>query len=329
MDLSALHPTASTTWHICWQAAMGRDLLADPPTVARMRARLLQAHRQRGRELFFYLLTPSEIHLLSALPEGESPRDIAWEVANVIARWVRRAHGERGPVFAGRYLAHRVDGIEALRDDVRFLTWRPVALGLCRTASHYSHSAFRATVGLSAKDGFDVLPLWGLFGASKHEARVQIRMRLSRRPSAIEVREWELNHSLTRAAGACGPWGNTSCDVKGAAAALVAASGSAGIDGALRLLEHWVAVRLGLHDGKPVSTRRGAMGARARALVASLAVACDLCSAVFVARHFGRAKATLSEQMSACGARPADRTILSLPMDQIVQEAVALAGPIQ
>lgn len=325
MDLVALHQAPPTTWHICWRAAMGRNLLADPPTIARIRSRLLQAHRRPGRQLFFYLLTPSEIHLLSALPEGESARDIAWEVANVIARWIRGVHGERGPVFAGRYLAHRIGDVGALREEVRFLTWRPVALGLCRTASHYSHSAFRATVGLSAKDGFDVLPLWSLFGASKHEARAQIRARLSRRPSMTEVRAWELNHSLTLAHDIGGSSMTTSRGVQGAAALLVAASASKGIEGALELLECWVAAKTGLGDGQRLSTRCGVAGARGRALVASLAVQCRLCSAASVARHFKRAKATLSEQMSACKARAADRAILSIPMDQIVAEAIALA----
>ena len=53
-----------------------------------------------------------------------------------------------------------------------------------------------------------------------------------------------------------------------------------------------------------------------------------LCAGEFphwkVLRHFRRAKSTLSEQMAACRARPADREILRTPAQRIIEEAVAL-----
>ena len=52
------------TWHICWQAAIGRDLLVNPSLIERIRWRLIQAHHRPGRALVDYLLTPSEIHVL-------------------------------------------------------------------------------------------------------------------------------------------------------------------------------------------------------------------------------------------------------------------------
>jgi len=58
--------------------------------------------------------------------------------------------------------------------------------------------------------------------------------------------------------------------------------------------------------------------------VACLVVDCRLCSAASVARHFRRAKATLSEQMAACRRRPADQAILRVPMQRIIEEASAL-----
>src|SRR5688572_27730672 len=51
-----------TTWHICWQAALGRDLLVDAAMADRIRWRLIQAHDKPGRALVDYLLVPSEIH---------------------------------------------------------------------------------------------------------------------------------------------------------------------------------------------------------------------------------------------------------------------------
>lgn len=110
------------------------------------------------------------------------------------------------------------------------------------------------------------------------------------------------------------------------AAAFVAAGGSEGIDGAIKLLERWVASRLGLREGQCLVKLGGSQGARARALVAGLAVQADLCSAAFVARHFGRAKATLCEQMAASRRRAEDRRLLATPMLEVLSESVRLRG---
>ena len=70
-----------------------------------------------------------------------------------------------------------------------------------------------------------------------------------------------------------------------------------------------------------------AQSARARALVVCLAVDMDLCSAASVARHFGRAKATLSEQMAECRRRAQDRLILAIPLPRVAEEAASLSMP--
>ncbi len=108
------------------------------------------------------------------------------------------------------------------------------------------------------------------------------------------------------------------------AAALVAASRPQAVDGALTLLERWVLVKLDLRGARGLAALPSPEGARGRALVASLAVRLDLCSAASVARHFRRAKATLSERMAACRVEPENRAILGLPLARIVEEAIAL-----
>jgi hypothetical protein len=315
----------STTWHICWQAAMGRDLLADPSVIDRIRERLLDAHRRQGRILLDYLLTPTEIHLLSRLPPGESPGAIARAVANIVSRWVREAQGVRGPVFAGRYRAHPIESDDALRDEVRLMAWRPVAMGICRTPTHYSHSALRTILGLRRAMGFDARAVLGAFGDSVPGARTALRAWLARRPEGMETMRWELCHGLVLAVGTVGPVSHMAREVRGAAAALVAAGDPPCIDGALGLLERWVLARLGQREARGLAGLSGAVGARGRALVAILATRLGLCSAASVARHFNRAKATLSEQMAACRRRPADQAIFGTPVTRIVDEAVALA----
>jgi hypothetical protein len=324
MESSDSTSTPSVTWHIVWQAVEGRDLLASPALADRIRLRLLDAHRRPDRALLHYLLTPTEIHLLSRLPAGTSPGDVARAIGNIVARWVRQAQGVLGIVFAGRYRAYAIESDEAARNEFRMLAWRPVALRLCRAPVHYSNSALRTTLGLKRALGFDALAPLRLFGGSVPEARTALRNRIAKRPDAIELRQWELTRGMALAPGYAGTFSLMTRQVQGMAAALVAASESQGIDGALGLLERWVLLKLGCRGIDSLAALSSPAGARGRALVASLAVQLDLCSAASVARHFKRAKATLSERMAACRLQPEDQWILGMPLGRIVEEAIDL-----
>jgi hypothetical protein len=327
MENSAPTSAPSVIWHIVWQVVEGRDLLADPALIARIRARFLAAHRQPGRELVHYLLTPTEMHLLSRLPACTAPSEVARAIGNIVARWVRQAQRAPGVVFAGRYRAYAIESDAAARNELRMLAWRPVILGLCRVPTHHSSSSLRSTLALQRVDGFKV---WGplrLFQGELPEARAAFSASVSSRPSAIEIRQWELSRGMVLAPGDAGTFSNVTRPVQGLAAALVAAGQPQGIDGALLLLERWVMVKLALRDGDGLAMPHSLAGARVRALVACLAVQLDLCSAASVARHYGRAKATLSERMAACRREPEDRAILGLPLGRIVEEAIGLRHP--
>lgn len=324
METSDSAEDGQRTWHICWQAAKGRDLLADPSLAGRIRDRLIAAHEPHGRDLLHYLLMPSEIHLLSRLPASAGPGNIARAVANLVSRWVREIDRTRGPVFAGRYHAHEIETIAQLQWEVRMLAWRPVATGLCARPTYYTRSSLRTLLGLDRTKGFDARALASAFGDTVLGARMAMRAVIRGRPPAVELREWELTHGLALAVGSAAAASPLVRQVEGVAAALVAAGGADGINGALKLLERWVGSRLGLRDGQCLATLGGSRGARARALVAVLAVQCNLCSAAFVARHFQRAKATLSEQMAAARKRVEDQRILGTLMQDVLREAVEL-----
>lgn len=313
-----------TTWHLCWQAAVGRVLFSDPSHYQPVRERLIGAHRREGRVLVDYLMTPTEIHVVSQVPAGDSAGRVARAIGNVVARWVRQRQPVRSPVFAGPFRAHRIASADELRDEMRMLAWRPVLLSLCVTPSHYSQSALRIVLGMNIAQGFNANPLLYLFGQPVSHARAAIRAWLAKRPSDLEAREWELARGLAMATGDVGSSASTR-EVRGAAAAaLVAAGGPHGIAGALRLLEVWIVAKLGARGELDLQHAAGATGARGRALVACLAVDHGVCSAASVARHFDRAKSTLSEQMAACRARPADEQILRTPARRILEEALAL-----
>ena len=204
------------------------------------------------------------------------------------------------------------------------LAWRPVLLSLCATPSHYPHSALRIVLGMNIAQGFNANTLLHLFGEPVSHARAAIRSWLAKRPSELEARQWELTRGLAMATGGGGSSESTR-EVRGTtAAAFVAAGGPHGIAGALMLLEVWVVVKLGARGALDLQRAADAVGARCRALVACLAVDHGVCSAASVARHFDRAKSTLSEQMTACRARPADEQILRTPAQRIIEEALAL-----
>ena len=326
MEASGALSTPSLTWHIVWQVVEGRNLLARPELVKQIGSRLIAAHRKPGLELLYFLLTPTEIHLLSRLPVGTSPVDVARAVGNIVARWVRQAQGVPGAVLSGRYRAYEMASDEATRVELRMLAWRPVVLKLCRAPTHHAASTLRMTLGLTRAMGFDTLAPLHLFGETVPEARTALRDLVAMRPGPTAIRQWELTRGLALASGYAGTFSSMTRPVRGLAAALVAASRPPGIDAALGLLERWVVVKLHLQGVDSLATLPAATGARIRALVAALAVQLDLCPAASVARHYQRAKATLSERMAACRHQPEDRAILGVPLDRIVEEAIDLAG---
>lgn len=317
------------TWSLCWQAAVGREFFVHPSLVAQIRSRLIGAHQRSGRVLIDFVLLSTEIHAVAQIPAGDSVGGVARAFGNVVSRWVREAQPVRSPVLAGPYRAQRIESAEALRHEVRMLAWRPVVQQSCATPTHHPHGALRIALGLTPAKGFDARPLLGYFGGSVPAARAALRSWIAKRPSEQDWRAWELTRGLALATGSVGPHPSMAKGVDAAAAALIAAGGSYGIDGALALLEVWVGARI--HPGKPLDLQAAssAVAARGRALVACLAVAHRLCSAASVARYFHRAKATLSEQMTACRSRPADRLILAVPLRRILEESasVRVAGP--
>ncbi|MES2956715.1 MAG: hypothetical protein V4792_00935 [Pseudomonadota bacterium] len=325
------HETPSSVpsmWHLCWQAAVGREFFADPALYSRVRGRLIDAHKRQGRVLVDYALLPTEIHVVAEIAPGDTAGSVARAVGNIVARWVRAALPVRSPVLAGPYRARRIGSADEQRDEARMLAWRAVFHGLCTTPAHYPHAAYRIALGLTPGEGFDARPLLRVFGVSVPEARAALRAWVARRPSEQERQVWELTRGLVLATGSGGA--NRPASAKevrrAAAAALVAASGignKGGIDGALGLLEIWAAAKLGL-SAAGLHTASDVTSARGRGLVACLATTHGLCSAAAVARYFERAKATLSEQMAARRASPVDRQILATPVERIIEEATAL-----
>ena len=282
------------------------------------------AHESEGRTLVDYLLLPNEIHAVSLIAPGESVGGIARAFGNVLSRWVREEQPVRSPVLAGPYRAQELKSADALRHELRMLAWRPVMLGLCTTPTHYRRGGLRIAAGQSTGRGFNARPMLEQFGTNVPDARASMKRWMSHRPSDEERRAWELTRGLALATGSVGPRSGMARSVAAPAAALVAAGGTYDIDGALALLSRWVDAKIHAGGGLGLHSASSRTAARARGLVAGLAVQHRLCSAASVARYFQRAKATISEQMAACRARPADRVIVSTPLRRILEEATTL-----
>jgi hypothetical protein len=314
----------STIWAVCWQAAAGRDFSFHPSLFGKIRARLIDAHAIAGRELLDFLVVPTAIHIVVRIAEGDSVAGIAGSVGHVISRRVREVQPMRGPVFAERYRAEQMLSIDELRHEIRMLAWRPVVLGLCVAASHYPRGGLRTALGLTPSSGFDTRPLLDFFGRPVPVARAALRRLIKRRPSEVEWRAWEMSRGLVLATGNVGSHEAMARPVERSAALLIAAGGSYDVDGALDLLGAWISARI--HPGEPLDLHLAStpIGVRGRALVACLAVNHGLCSAASVARYFGRSKSTLSEQIAVCRSRPADRHIVSTPLQRILAEVAAL-----
>ncbi len=319
----------ATTWSLTWQANVGRDFLASRELTQRIRARLIRAHQSPRELLLYFVLLPTEIHAISRIEDGEPVESVTRAFTHVVSRWVREAQAMRGPVFAGPCHIEPIKSEAALRSEIRKLAWRPVRRTSCKIATHYPHSALRVALGAKAGDGFDAGPLRAVFGQSKADARAAIRRCIRTAPTDEEWRIWELMRGLELPVEQVGarPIKVMTKPVDILAASMIVAGGSFRIDDALRMLEEWVTAKIyPVHNANP-RKQYGTLSARGRALVACLAVDHGLCSAASVARHFGRAKSTLSEQMKACRSLSADRLILATPLSRILDEAAALRAP--
>lgn len=314
-------------WHLHWQAALGREFLVVPSLRARIRKRLIDAHRVGGRQLIDFCLIPAEIHVIGRLGRGEVPADLARSIGHVVARWVRETQPIDSPVLAGPFRAHSVESLAALLHEIRCLAWRPVELGLCKGPTLHVDGGLRIALGRRRAEGFDARPLLALFGSSVSESRLALRQWVAKRPSDEAIRAWELARGLMPPGSGAPRASPGRVEVRRAdLAALLAAAGASGIQGALQILTEWVCVRLGVSGLSDPVQGRSSQAARVHALVGHLAKVHGLCPSADVARHFARARSTLSEQMKAHGRLASDRDLVSTPLSRILAEVAEIRG---
>ncbi|MCX2861987.1 hypothetical protein OOZ63_09060 [Paucibacter sp. PLA-PC-4] len=314
------------TWSLSWQAAPGRDFLAHERTAERIRERLIAAHRQSGRQLLYYVLMPTEIHIVARIDDGDGIVGVMRSCSHILSRWVRAAHVRRGPAFAAKCRAEPLESRQALRREILMLAWRPVKLGLCKRPKRYPNAALSVVTGLKSGEGFDAKPLLSLYGELITVARAALDATLRARPSDEAWRVWELTRGLEEPAmpQSLASAAATRRAVDPMAASLIAAGGGYGVEGALSLLEAWVCAKIDASGRLDTPTCPRGLKVRARALVACMAADCRLCSSAFVARHYGCSKGTLSVQMARRRSHVSDRKLLATPLQRVLQDVAEL-----
>lgn len=322
-EVSADAP-AQRTWHLHWQAAHGQTFLPHAVMADRIRERLIAAHHKRNRVLIDFVIMPTELHLISRINATDTPGDVAGAIGNFVSRWVRELRRTRSHVMAGPFLSTRLESDDAVRREIRMLAWRPVVLGLCRGPTFHAEGGLRVALGASRPDGFDSRPLLRYFGQDTTDARPALARWVSRRPTALDSSSWELARGLVLAPHSGGPEPKGFRRVKTQeAASLVAMAGEGGVEASVGLLVEWISWRPGAAQALDLRAGQDAQSVRGRALVARLAARFGLCSSAFVARYFGRAKATLSEQVAASRRRVEDTAIVSTPVFRIIEDLSA------
>src|SRR6218665_3756399 len=183
-------------WSLSWQAAPGRNLLVHESMAEKILDRLVDAHRQPGRVLLYYVLMPTEIHVITGIESRESIVGIVRSCSHILSRWVRAAHTSRGPAFAAKCRAALLDSMQSLQSEVLMLAWRPVRSGLCVAPALYPYSALIAGADGMSGHGFDARPLLSVYGEPADVARALLDASLRAQPNDETWRCWELKRGL-------------------------------------------------------------------------------------------------------------------------------------
>jgi REP-associated tyrosine transposase len=93
-----------------------------------------------------YCLMPNHFHLVIETPEANISAGMQW-LNGSYAQWFNIRYGFSGHLFQGRFYGELVESWYHLLELVRYIVLNPVRAGLCRDASRWRWSSYRAMVG--------------------------------------------------------------------------------------------------------------------------------------------------------------------------------------
>jgi putative transposase len=130
-----------------------------------------------------YCLMPNHYHLLVETPAPNLSAGMQ-RLNGLYAQWFNHLHGFTGHVFERRFFSRPVDATYDLIELVRYIVLNPVRARLCKDASEWNWSSFRALVGDGPRAPF-LTTEWVLsqFGRSVPRGQEALRTFVSEAPA--------------------------------------------------------------------------------------------------------------------------------------------------
>jgi len=108
-------------------------------------SRLARVVRRGDLEVHCFVFLTTHFHLLIRSPRGRLSESLR-VVQNQFVRWFNRRNRRDGPLFRGRFLSRRVEGLIYRRILVRYIDQNPVSAGLVASPEAYAHGSARRYV---------------------------------------------------------------------------------------------------------------------------------------------------------------------------------------
>ncbi|MBI2914267.1 MAG: transposase [Chloroflexi bacterium] len=138
-----LHPDAYRTGH-CLSvtvAVTDRVRLLDRAEAAETALEALRGTARRyAASVFAYCLMPDHVHLLVALPDGESLVDFIRDFKQLSSFRIKRLAGKPIAVWQQRFYDHALRSPEALEDAAQYIWNNPLRAGVVSDPSDYLYS---------------------------------------------------------------------------------------------------------------------------------------------------------------------------------------------
>jgi putative transposase len=164
--------TPEAVYHVTTRGVRRLAVYRDVIDYAKFEALLCKLVQDRAWALYSYCQMPNHYHLLFRTPNADISDGMCW-LNGVYARWFNRRHGHEGHVFEARFHAGLVRSNFHLLSLACYIPLNPVRAKLCRRATDWRWTSYRATIGLEDKSWLESDWLLAQFGQERVAAVAQ------------------------------------------------------------------------------------------------------------------------------------------------------------
>ncbi len=166
---------AGGIYHVTARGNRRQAIFCDDTDYARFLELLNLVVSRYGWRCHAYCLMPNHVHLVVETPEPNLSAGMQ-RLNGTYAQWFNLRYGYSGHLFQGRFYGELVESTYHLLELARYVVLNPVRAGLCRDASGWRWSSFRAFVGDARRAAFlTVTWLLSQFGRDLGRAREAFR----------------------------------------------------------------------------------------------------------------------------------------------------------